>query len=227
MILSSLKKKLLDNHEYLIEQFLIEQEKQMPPFSDVLDAGAGQCQYKHIFTRLNHYVAQDACIGDDRWDYSQINIKSPIEKIPVKKESFDYIICTQVLEHVPSPDKVFKEFARILRPNGKLLLTAPQCVGEHQVPYNFFNFIRYGLKKLAEDNGFKVISIEPQGGYPMLIGQMLQTLPYYVFGENRVTKVLFYPYRLLVTSIGFCLDYFDKRRTTTFGYMCVFQKVKR
>ena len=60
-----------------------------------------------------------------------------ITDIPVSDDSFDVIICTEVLEHVPEPIKVIKEFSRILRKNGKMFITAPLGCGIHQEPYIF------------------------------------------------------------------------------------------
>ena len=82
--------------------------------SKILDVGAGQCQYKKIFSHAQ-YVSQDLCIGDKNWDYSCIDINSEIYDIPVENESFDYLLCTQVLEHLKYPNQAFKEFSRILR----------------------------------------------------------------------------------------------------------------
>ena len=53
--INSARKYLTDNHEYLIENFLIEQEKKMKSGQKILDAGAGQCQYKHIFEKRHKY----------------------------------------------------------------------------------------------------------------------------------------------------------------------------
>ena len=45
--------------------------------------------------------------------------------LPVKKELFDKVICTEVLEHVLSPSLVIKEIHRILRNGGQFILSVP------------------------------------------------------------------------------------------------------
>jgi len=47
------------------------------------------------------------------------------QKIPLKDNSFDYVVCTEVIEHMPQLDKVFSEIKRVLKPKGELLLTFP------------------------------------------------------------------------------------------------------
>jgi ubiquinone/menaquinone biosynthesis C-methylase UbiE len=220
-----LLKKILNNHEYLIEQFLIKQESKMLPNQRILDAGAGQCQYKYIFEKRHNYIAQDLCVGDKNWDFSHINIKSPIHEIPAKSSSFDYIICTQVLEHVPNPQEVMSELSRLLKKNGKILFSVPLTAGEHQIPYHFFNYTRYGLKILCDKAKLKINFIDTVGGFFAYIQQMIQYIPYKLFGESRFIKIIFYPYRIIVGTLGLALDRFDKDKKTTEGYVAVFQKI--
>lgn len=52
-------------------------------------------------------------------------LKMNIEHLKFRKNYFDKIICVETLEHVLHPYKVLKEFARVLKPNGKLILTYP------------------------------------------------------------------------------------------------------
>ena len=222
--LLKIKKYLTDNHEYLIENFLIEQEKKMKSGQKILDAGAGQCQYKHIFEKRHKYIAQDLCVGDEKWDFSKIDIKSPVDNIPLPSNSFDYILLTQVLEHVENPGKTIKEMARLLKKDGEILFSAPQCAGEHQIPYHFYNYTKYGLNYLAKQAGLRIIYIKPMGGYFAYIGQSLQFAPYYLFGENAFTKLIFYPYRAIVCSTFLLLDKFSKERNTTSGYIAIFKK---
>ena len=220
-----MKNKILNNHEFLIEKFLIEQEKNMKPNQRILDAGAGQCQYRGIFNKRHRYVSQDLGVGDKNWDFSHIDIRSPIDAIPEKSKSFDYIILTQVLEHVNNPEKVMKELARLLKPYGKILLTAPLCAGEHQMPHHYYNYTREGIKYLSSNAGLKVVTIKPMGGYFTYLGQILQFAGYELFGETLLTKIIFYPWRLFVTSGGLILDRFDRVKNTTSGYIAIIEKV--
>jgi len=62
------------------------------------------------------------------------NFICSLDNIPKPNNSYGVIINTQVLEHVAEPQKVITEFYRILKPKGKLFLTAPQGWGIHGEP---------------------------------------------------------------------------------------------
>lgn len=47
------------------------------------------------------------------------------QKIPYASMFFDIIMCSEVLEHVFYPEKIFTEANRLLRSDGKLLITVP------------------------------------------------------------------------------------------------------
>jgi SAM-dependent methyltransferase len=47
------------------------------------------------------------------------------EELPLEDSSIDLVLCTQVLEHLPSPAKGVAEISRILRPQGRAILSIP------------------------------------------------------------------------------------------------------
>jgi len=143
--------------------------------SRILDAGAGEQQYKRFCSHLN-YVAQDfaqyngkgnsAGLQVGNWDQSSLDIISDITEIPEPNASFDAIMCVEVFEHLPDPIKAIQEFARLLKPNGHLILTAPFCSLTHFAPYHFYTgFNRYFYEKHLPANGFKIIDFQENGNY--------------------------------------------------------------
>ena len=126
-----------------------------------LDAGAGELKYKKFCSHLN-YQSQDFGQYDGQgnqkgfqtqsWDNSKVDYVSDITAIPVADASFDNIMCIEVLEHVPEPIKAIKEFSRILKTGGKLILTAPFCSLTHFAPYYFQNgFSKYWYEKFLPE----------------------------------------------------------------------------
>lgn len=158
------------------DKWVIEHLRALPAGIKMLDAGAGEMQYKEYCSHLN-YVSQDLCeytggenvdygLQMKQWNTSKIDIVSDIIDMPVEDASFDAVLCTEVLEHLPHPEKAIKEFSRIIKKNGVLLLTAPFCSLTHFAPYHYctgFNIFWY--EKHLEENGFKLVEQECNGNY--------------------------------------------------------------
>ncbi len=55
----------------------------------------------------------------------QVAVEGDIEDMPFKDESFGTVVCTEVLEHIPYPEKALSEIGRVLRPGGVLIGSVP------------------------------------------------------------------------------------------------------
>jgi len=202
----------------------------------LLDVGAGHKPYKKLFKESFYESCEHEII------YKEVNLKGRDEhsfycditkEIPKPDNYYDLIICNEVLEHINEPFLALKEFNRILKPNGKLVLTAPQCHGLHQEPHNYFNYLSYGLEYLLKKAKFIEITIIPLGGSFHLLGKILSNCINILFvSSNKFLKVLFYPVEVLVKIIFypifvllFYLDYFDKNKKWTINYGSVCKKL--
>ena len=114
----------------------------IPPGSRVLDVGAGSCPYRVLFTHCDYRTHDFEQLKSEQLrghqGYGRVDYVSDICAIPVPDASFDIALCTEVLEHVPDPIRAVREFGRILKPGGTLLLTAPLGSGLHQEPFHFY-----------------------------------------------------------------------------------------
>jgi len=74
-------------------------------------------------------------------------------------ESIDLIIAKDILEHLSCPMSAMKEFARILKKNGRIIITVPSP----QAPFLWDDythvrpFTKASLSKLLVDSGFEVL----------------------------------------------------------------------
>lgn len=134
----------------------------------LLDLGCGNRPYRPWLTRISHYVPYDLDVGGSTPD-----VVGHAEILPFATNSFDSVLCTQVLEHVSEPWQTIEEIARVLRPGGKLLLSTPQAEQLHEPPYDFYRYTRYGLEHLFRRAGLRLLSLQPQGGTWLLVGQIL------------------------------------------------------
>ena len=144
--------------------FLLEASHACNENTIVLDISAGQCRYKPFFQHA-HYIAVDSCVGDKSWDFSKLDSAGDALYLPIKSDTID--ICTNFtsLEHYPEPSKAFSEIFRVLKPGGKLYLYVPFAIGEHQTPYDYFRYTRYGLARLCEENNLVPDYIRPTNGF--------------------------------------------------------------
>ena len=158
----------------------------LPAGARLLDAGAGECQYKKHCGHLK-YVAQDNAVYDGKgvsglqtgsWDFSQIDIVSDILAIPEPDASFDAVLCTEVLEHLPDPVRALDEMARLLRPGGTFIITAPFWSLTHFAPYHYATgFNRYFYEFHLGRLGFDIIEMTPNGNFFECVGQELRRVP--------------------------------------------------
>lgn len=159
----------------------------VPANSRILDAGAGELRNASLCKHLQ-YVSQDICEYDGSgnhegmqtgsWDTRQIDIVSDITNIPEPDASFDAILCSEVLEHLPDPLAALQEFARLLKPGGILILTAPFASLVHFAPYHYSTgFSRYWYEYHLPKNGFSIEKLEPNGDWFQYIQQEILRIP--------------------------------------------------
>lgn len=196
----------------------------------VLDVGAGELKYKPLFAHCN-YRSNDLCVGDGEWNYSGIDIVSSAYDIPVDAASFDAVLCIQVLEHLDAPERAFREFQRILKPQGRLYLSAPLLAGEHQQPHDFFRYTRFGFALLGERHGLRIVSITPHGGSVIAVETLFwlalwDLLPLRRQSPERyLLYVLLYPFKLCTGALALLLDRLDRKQNMTINYDVVYEKV--
>jgi SAM-dependent methyltransferase len=83
------------------------------------------------------------------------------ENLPFPSESFDYVTCIEVLEHIPSSLRpaAFQEMHRVLRPGGRLLLTVPHAgwfswLDSNNVRFRFPGLYRWLIRSGRRDEGY-------------------------------------------------------------------------
>lgn len=62
--------------------------------------------------------------------------------------SYEVILCTGLLEHIPDPQRIIDEFHRILAPGGKLVISASAVFSFHEGPNDFFHFTPFSFRLL-------------------------------------------------------------------------------
>ena len=147
----------------------------------LLDMGCGEGRHSigaYIETQANilglDLSMKDLKIAQNRLnDFDTSNIKSvcqfgeaDIVSIPLLDSSLDAVICSEVLEHVNSPQESIKELIRVLKPGGVLALSVPRYMPElicwklskeySKTPGGHVRIFKHQqLKKLGINNGLE------------------------------------------------------------------------
>jgi 2-polyprenyl-3-methyl-5-hydroxy-6-metoxy-1,4-benzoquinol methylase len=119
--------------EFILEN-VVEKAKKNKPLN-ILDAGCGQGYYLKVIDQLisGHKITGIEYNKDKiqylhtlEFDNHKVDItKGDIQKLHFEKNTFDIVICSEVLEHVPDDIKAIKEIKRVLKENGKAFITVP------------------------------------------------------------------------------------------------------
>ena len=185
----------------------------------VLDAGAGEARHKINFKQAR-YIALDAGYGDSSWNYSKLDIRGDLEKIPLLGASVDCVLCMVVLEHTRNPREVLLEFARVLKPGGLLVMVVPFLWEEHQAPHDYFRFTRYGVRLLFESSPFRLDLLSPIGGFFWVCARRsVYFLSYFQKGWRWILFLLLAPFfGLLFPIVLYFLDRLDRTRNYSLGF---------
>lgn len=160
----------------------------LPPGLRILDAGAGEQKNRRHCSHLQ-YVSQDfaqytgtGAVPDEGlhshgWDASRVDLVSDVTNIPAADASFDVVLCSEVLEHVPEPTKALDEFSRLLKVGGILVLTAPFASNVHMAPYHFCSgFSKYWYEHHLARLNFEIRELSANGDWFSLLRQEITRL---------------------------------------------------
>jgi SAM-dependent methyltransferase len=199
-----------NSERYSILQSVKNFKQQIKENDLVLSVGDGPSHYRPLFKKY---------IGFDISKSLSIDFMADIYRIPIKSNSIPSIINIQVMEHLKYPEKALKELNRIMKPGGKMLITAPQGCALHDEPYDFFRYTPYSLKFLLEESDFEVKEIKPRGGYFWYLANRLKHIE--KFSPRIIKPFVIALFSFFIPLIFFYLDKVDKEKKLTLGYSAI------
>ncbi len=193
----------------------------------LLDLGCGKAP---LFAVYKDLVTDNTCID---WDNpcpensyldSRCDLTQPI---PLPDNQFDTIILSDVLEHIPNPEALWQEIARLLKPEGKFLMNVPFYYQIHEAPHDYYRYTEFSLKRFAELSRMKIVLLQPIGGVPEVLADLLaknlKKMP--MIGKGLSISIQYLCYKFIKTSLGARVSQQTSKRFPL-GYFLVGEKLR-
>lgn len=133
----------------------------------VLEIGGGRLStnhsYEDLFPNRHTYDIDPQRLPDTIGD---------AHKLLFGDSSFEFILCTEVLEHLHTPHQAVAEMRRVLKPGGTLILTTRFVFPIHDAPHDYFRYTRYGLGYLFKD--WEIVELVAETQTMSAVGALIQ-----------------------------------------------------
>jgi SAM-dependent methyltransferase len=157
-----------------IEQVLSTYAKPISLNPRILDVGCGRQPFRKDLEAIGYnYRSIDAQQNPEESVDIVCEIDKPLPTELLSIDPFDFIFCTEVMEHVANWNIAFSNFAQLLVPGGRLFITCPHFYQLHEVPYDFWRPTPYALQYFGKQFGLKVIHQVNAGDAWDVLGTLL------------------------------------------------------
>lgn len=164
----------INNAFYFIRGALYKKIKQYAPELQgrVMDFGCGSKPYQSLLINASEYIGVDFAGEGHSHINESIDVIYDGKTLPFPDEHFDSVFSSEVVEHVFNLEEVLVEIARVMKKDGKLLITCPFVWHEHEVPVDYARYTQFALKHLLEKNGFTLLVTDKSGNFLTAIHQL-------------------------------------------------------
>ncbi|MCE7863994.1 MAG: class I SAM-dependent methyltransferase [Bacteroidetes bacterium CHB5] len=201
----------------------------------VLDVGCGWKPYRQLFN-CSSYIGLDIQTNSQNKKTSSADIYYDGLTMPFTDCQFNYVITTEVIEHVADTDLFIREISRVLKPGGEVLLTTPFVWPEHGAPYDFQRLTSFGVDLLMRRNGFeKVIEKKILNGpelFPILamlyLNNMISRLVSKLNSNRYISIFLFLmvrPVALLFNLLSVLFSFLPRDKNLYFNNGVIYMKL--
>lgn len=139
----------------------------------LIDLGCGSVPlYEAYRTHITDAVCVDWPNSKHRNEHSDIE-HDLTRPLPFRDGEFDTLIASDVLEHLPEPEKFWREMYRIAAHGGTVIMNVPFYYPLHEEPHDYYRYTEHALRRFAGGTGFRVLLLKPVGGSPEIMADLL------------------------------------------------------
>jgi SAM-dependent methyltransferase len=118
------------------------------------------------------------------------HIRGDAQILPFSSDSFDVILCLEVLEYVPDLHRVLAEFRRVLNNEHGVLLVSLPFMHRADHPLDRWRLTAYGLRQLFKGEGFAIDDLQPQGAALMVAANTIKFVLYLIVRRRPLRLIL-------------------------------------
>lgn len=150
----------------------------------VLDVGGGRADFNHSYDVFfpNRFSVD---IDPKR----EPDLVADVHNLPIKDNTYEFVLCTEVIEHCHDPQKAVNEMMRVLKPGGTCVLTTRFMFPIHDFPHDYWRFTEMQMQKLFENS--TIIELRSETETMSCVAAILQRILFQVKFKfaNRLLKV--------------------------------------
>ena len=152
------------------------------PGSLVLDAGAGPLYFARAFEGAGaRYLGCDLDAGDfAHQTESTLAVAARAEQLPFGDGAFDIAITSNVLEHVPDPERVCRELVRVTKPGGVAIASFTNWLspwgGHETAPWHYLGG-EYAVRRYVRRHGHDPKNRVDRTLYRLSVKEMMRFAP--------------------------------------------------
>lgn len=193
---------LKEEIDKLINRYAVTSQRR----AKVLDVGCGRQPFRPAFeTKGYKYLGLDVQQSPENSVDFICEIDQLLPDEILDASPFDFVFCTEVLEHVADWEMTFRNFAQLLAPGGRLLITCPHFYPLHEVPYDFWRPTPYALQYYGNKFGLKLLYQENAGNTWDAMGTILgasHVMPISrKFIDRLISRIARYGHQILLSLL--------------------------
>jgi SAM-dependent methyltransferase len=139
----------------------------------LLDLGCGKIP---LFEAYRDFVTDNICVdwANSLHKNSHLDVECDLtQPLAFDDGSFDTIVLSDVLEHIPDPGRLWQEMSRVLSPEGRILMNVPFFYWLHESPHDYYRYTEYALQRFADAADMRITHLSVIGGAPEILADIV------------------------------------------------------